>query len=44
MKKYGITREEKIIYNYRNFKYDNLEQAVNYAVLDQKESEDVSSK
>lgn len=35
MKRHGITCEEKFVYTYKTFKYDDLEKAVNYAILDQ---------
>ncbi|MCX7554135.1 hypothetical protein OS175_09615 [Marinicella sp. S1101] len=36
MKKHGITYEMKFIYKYKNHKYDDLNQAVNYAVFEAK--------
>ncbi len=44
MKRYGITCEVKFVYTYKNFKYDNLEQAVNYATLTQENPEKSKSK
>ncbi|MFC3193264.1 hypothetical protein ACFODZ_03305 [Marinicella sediminis] len=35
MKKHGITCEMKFIYIYKNYRYDDLEQAVNFAVFEQ---------
>ncbi len=35
MQKHGITREEKFVYTYKNFKYDDLQQAINFAVFQQ---------
>lgn len=37
MKKHGITCEKKCIYKYKNYQYDDLQQAINYAVFDQKD-------
>lgn len=31
MEQYGITVEQKYVYTYGNYKYEHLEEAVNYA-------------
>jgi hypothetical protein len=35
MKRYGITAEQKTVYHYMNFRYDHLNDALNYARIDQ---------
>ncbi len=35
MKKHGITVELKFIYKYKNYRYDDLDQAVHYAAFEQ---------
>ncbi len=35
MKKHGITCEIKFVYKYKNYQYDDMNQAVNFAVIDQ---------
>lgn len=41
MKKYGISSEEKEIYIYKGYRYDKLEDAVNYAISEEKNNETV---
>ncbi|MGH1486558.1 MAG: hypothetical protein ACRBCI_10090 [Cellvibrionaceae bacterium] len=36
MMRHGITDEKKVIYSYKSFRYDNLNDAVRYAELDEK--------
>ncbi|WP_395375840.1 hypothetical protein [Marinicella sp. W31] len=35
MEKHNITSERRNIYKYKNFIYDDLEHALNFAILDQ---------
>ncbi|WP_223788550.1 hypothetical protein [Marinicella meishanensis] len=37
MKKHGITCETKYIYKYKSYRYDDLQQAVNFAIFDQQQ-------
>jgi len=34
MEKYGITCEPKMIYSYKQHRYENVEQAINFARID----------
>lgn len=34
MEDYGITSESKTVYRYKEYRYDNLEDAIRYAVID----------
>ncbi|WP_444993837.1 hypothetical protein [Aliikangiella sp. IMCC44359] len=34
LKKYGITCEQKCIYKYKTYRYDKLQDAINFAKLD----------
>ncbi|WP_196140929.1 hypothetical protein [Aliikangiella sp. G2MR2-5] len=38
MKKYGITSEQKSIYRYKQYQYDVLQDAINYAKHEQVQS------
>lgn len=43
MAKYGITSEQKMVYHYKNHKYDKLEDAINYAKkVESKENDEES--
>ncbi len=34
MDAYGITAEERVVYLYKNYKYDKLSEAIKYAKID----------
>jgi len=35
MKNYGISREQKFVYQYKQYRYDNFQNALNFAISDQ---------
>ena len=35
---YGISCEEVIVYRYKSYRYENVADAINYAVLDRRKS------
>lgn len=39
MAQYGITSEPKLIYSYKEHRYDKLQDAINFAILDTKPDE-----
>lgn len=40
MAKYGITCEPKMIYSYKQHRYENVEQAINFARIDAKRDQE----
>ena len=43
MEKYGITCEPKMIYSYKQHRYENVEQAINFARIDAARDQEDSS-
>jgi len=41
MKKHGITCEVKFVYKYKNYQYDDLQQAVNFAAFDKRNQDSI---
>jgi hypothetical protein len=44
MTRYGITAEEKTVYRYRNYKYENLAEALNFARIDSERKNESDAK
>lgn len=43
MEKYGITCETKMVYTYKKYRYDNLQDALRYAEIDAKRNRESGS-